>query len=144
MGTRRTGVNSSGFYAIDDRVTRMNLEQTIELYEFLKGETPEGFTLKTGQPQLSEDVAFTIIYVLQEKFHLIPDHFEQCRRCQEIFDMECEGRHYEDPGINLCDGCIDQIFYRESSQDADTHEKAVIEWYKVQSSASLPTEETKE
>lgn len=116
----------------------MNLEKTQELYEFLKGGIPEGFTLKTWKPKLSEDEAFTIIYVLQEKFHLIPDHFENCARCKEIFDMECEGTHYEDPGINLCEGCIDPIFYLESSQDADTPEKAVIEWYKVQSSCQTP------
>ncbi len=112
----------------------MDLEQTKELYEFLKGEIPERFIFKTWKPKLSEDEAFTVIYVLQEKFHLIPDHFEQCKRCKEIFDMECEGKHYDDPGINLCEGCIDQIFYRESSQEADTPEKAIIEWYKVQSS----------
>ncbi len=108
---------------------KFTIEQTQELYEFLKGGIPEGFTLKTWKPKLSEDEAFTIIYILQEKFKLIPDHYEQCKRCKEIFDMECGGRHFDDPGINLGDCCMDQIFYRESSQDADTLEKAVKEWH---------------
>jgi len=48
----------------------------------------------------------------------------------EIYDSEYEGNHFEDPGINICDSCMDIIYYRESSREADTIEKAVIEWYK--------------
>lgn len=99
---------------------KFTIEQTQELYEFLKGKTPEGFTFKTGQPTLSEDTAFTIIYVLQEKFHMIPDTYEKCVRCKEIFDMEWGGNHYEDPGINLCDSCEDYVRYRW---------EGVKEWY---------------
>ena len=107
----------------------MNLEKTEELYAFLKGETPEGFTLN-GQPQLSEEVAFTIIYVLQEKFNLIPDHFEQCGECKELFDMECEGHHFDGVGINLCDGCISQITGHRYYHDMEKFEKDVCNWWK--------------
>ncbi len=119
----------------------MNLEKIQELYEFLKGEIPEGFTL-IGQPHLSENEAFTTIYVLQEKFGLIPDHFEQCYKCKSIFDMDNEGGHYEDPGINLCDYCEDRILYsRFSNGDYENLAQGVKEWYKVQSSASKLGEE---
>lgn len=108
----------------------MNLEKTQELYEFLKGETPEGFTLKTGQPNLSEDMAFTIIYVLQEKFHLIPDIYEMCYECKELYDTESDGHHFDDVGINLCDGCISQITRHRYYQDMEKFEVDVCDWWK--------------
>lgn len=81
------------------------------------------------RPALSIDEAFTVVYVLQEHYGLIPDIYEQCYRCKEIYNSEEEGFHYEDPGINICDTCCEIIFYRESSEEADTREKAIKEWY---------------
>ncbi|GAG27329.1 unnamed protein product, partial [marine sediment metagenome] len=104
------------------------LEQTQELYQFLQGELPEGFMLKTP-PKLSGKMAFTIIYVLQEKFKLIPDHFEHCERCDVVFDMDFGGDHFDDPGINLCDSCVSHVFWRLAKGEKDNMENAVKEWY---------------
>ena len=108
----------------------MNLEETKELYEFLKGETPEGFKFKTGQPKLSEDEAFTIIYVLQEKFHLIPDFYEKCAECKEIYDSENDGHHFDGVGINLCDGCISPMVGHRYYHDMEKFEADVCDWWK--------------
>lgn len=108
----------------------MDLEKTKELYDFLKGETPEGFTLKTGQPQLSEDVAFTIIYVLQEKFNLIPDIYEMCAECKELYDSENDGHHFDGAGINLCDGCISRITGYTYYHGMEKFDKDVSNWWK--------------
>lgn len=86
----------------------MNLKQTKELYDILK--------------------------VLHEKFHLIPDHFEQCYRCNDLFDAECEGGHYDEVGINLCVHCEDHILYRHSDGDYTHLKEAVTEWHKVRTS----------
>ena len=110
----------------------MSLEQAQELYDFLKGKTPEGFQLNE-QPQLSSEMAFSIIYVLQEKFNLIPDHFERCEKCDEVFDMECGGDHFDDPGINLCSSCVSHVFWRWAKGEEENMENAVKEWHKVHS-----------
>lgn len=56
-----------------------------ELTEFLQGETPEGFRLDS-QPELDEDTAWTVVYILQEKFELITDQIEKCEQCGRLFE----------------------------------------------------------
>ena len=80
----------------------MTLEETNELYEFLQGVTPEGYDLK-HQPKLSKLKAFTVIYILQEKFGVIPCNFERCVACGDIFDTEQEGQYVERTGSHYCD-----------------------------------------
>lgn len=55
-----------------------------ELAGFLQGETPEGFRLGS-QPELDEDTAWSVIYVLQEKFELITDRVDKCDYCGSLF-----------------------------------------------------------
>jgi len=107
----------------------MTLETTQELYEFLKGETPEGFTL-VGQPNLSEKEAFTVIYILQEKFNLIPDIYEMCAECKALYDSENEGHHFDEVGINLCDACISIICNHEYYHDMEKLDSDVSDWWK--------------
>jgi hypothetical protein len=83
----------------------LDIEKTRELNEFLMGQTPPGFHL-TSQPKLSRKMAFSVIYVLQEHFGLIPDHFEKCDRCGYIFDSEREGKQSEKRPFHLCDNCL--------------------------------------
>jgi hypothetical protein len=84
----------------------ITIEDARELYGLLRGgPAPEGFTL-CGRPKLSARVAFSVIYVLQEKYHLIPDTFEQCVACLDLFDS-AESGHYDDQtGKHYCDSCI--------------------------------------
>lgn len=71
-----------------------DLKTVEEMMEFLQGETPEGFRL-ANQPELDEDNAFTVIYVLQEKFELITDNFDRCENCGSVFNQHYGGHVVE-------------------------------------------------
>ena len=65
-----------------------------ELYKFLKGEElPAGMQCK--MPVLSPDIAFTVIWFLQEHLHILPDNIEQCDNCKELFDTKSEGQYLD-------------------------------------------------
>ena len=67
-----------------------------EFYDFLLGlSVPEGFTLK-HKPKLSAEEAFSVIYLLQEHLHILPDSFEKCDGCDELFDSDREGYYLDD------------------------------------------------
>ncbi len=85
------------------------LEQAIELYEYLKGESSPGqFRLsKAGRPKLTPRKAFQIIYILQEHFRIIPDTYEQCWSCKELFD--CSGLYWESKATHYCNSCSYQV-----------------------------------
>ena len=69
----------------------LDFEQTQELMSMLtEGWLPEGWSL-THQPKLTPEEAFSVIYFLQEYLRVIPDHFEQCCICKELYDAGCEG-----------------------------------------------------
>ena len=83
----------------------LTLEETQELYDLLIGRSiPDGFHLGKP-PKLSAKKAFTVIYMLQERYHVIPDHFEQCRECGQIFDNWSEGTYSEKAGEHWCGSC---------------------------------------
>lgn len=67
-----------------------DIETVEEMMEFLQGDTPEGFRLG-NQPDLDEDTAFAVIYVLQEKFELITDNFDRCSHCGAVFNQHDGG-----------------------------------------------------
>jgi len=61
-----------------------------ELYNYLRGiSLPDGVGVK--MPKLSDKMAFTVIWLLQEHFHILPDNIEKCRGCRELFDSDSEG-----------------------------------------------------
>ncbi len=66
----------------------VTLEQVEELYDMLKGEKlpEEYYMLKL--PKLSADVAFSVIWFIQERLQIIPDKYEKCEACDEIYDSE--------------------------------------------------------
>lgn len=83
----------------------VTLERVNELYGFLRGGDVEGIrNLGRSRPRLSSRAAFAVIYVLQEHMELIPDIFERCTRCGDLFDTECEGDTTDDR--SLCDSCM--------------------------------------
>ena len=95
-----------------------------ELYQFLKGEKLPGGT-ECKMPKLSSDMAFTIIWLLQEHFHILPDNIEQCNGGKELFDCDSEGAILDDQYKNnatgktlakkcwgqWCDNCIPDVDY---------------------------------
>ena len=84
---------------------KISIEQVEELYQFLQGEIPKGIICKS--PHLSQRKAFTIIWFLQEHLRIIPDVFERCVRCGELFDSSREGGQ-RNKRI-YCDYCIVKI-----------------------------------
>jgi hypothetical protein len=65
-------------------------KQVKEFYEFLQGEVPEKLNMKRP-PHLSGQVAFRIIYYLQEIMEILRDKFERCASCGRIYNSEEEG-----------------------------------------------------
>lgn len=92
-----------GYGKINDGAGKeITIKRVKELYEFLQGALPEGMEM-TLRPKLSERKAFNIIWFLQEYMDLIPDRFERCCRCGEIYDSWDEGDRKGDS--NYCMGC---------------------------------------
>ena len=84
-----------------------NIEEIRKFYRFLTGEEiPEGIKLAKGyKPKMSEKKAFSIIWYLQERMHILPDTIERCDVCGELYDTECEGLHWESKGKSYCGYC---------------------------------------
>jgi len=77
---------SYGTIKLED-ITEDQIEQ---LYEFLQGKVPDGLTMKCP-PKLSKQMAFKIIYYLQEELEVLPDNYERCLSCGCIYDADQEG-----------------------------------------------------
>ena len=84
----------------------MTLQGAEQLYNVLRGgPLPDGISIG-GRPRLSARAAFGVIYLLQEHYRVIPDIFEQCCRCFEMYNSE-ESGHYDDKtGRHYCDVCV--------------------------------------
>ena len=96
------------------------LEKVNEFYEFLTdSDTPEG--VHAESPKLAYELAFTVIWFLQEITHCLPEHIEQCKECFDLFDSDREGCCLDDQynldGKTLpekywgyyCDNCVPNI-----------------------------------
>jgi len=75
-------------------------EKMQELFDFLAyGKIPEGLHMKRP-PKLGEQMAFRIIYFLQEETGVLPDKWEMCKTCKCLYNSENEGcskqRHCDD------------------------------------------------
>lgn len=69
----------------------VTLEQVEELMNMLTGEgLPEGMVM-AEQPDLSCAQAFSVVWFLQEHLTVLPDHFEMCSVCSELFDTRHGG-----------------------------------------------------
>lgn len=77
-----------------------------EFYEFLQGRLPESLSFPRGHsPKLSKKKAYAIIYYLQEHMPLIPDQYEQCSICGDIYDSSTEGIYWESKCKFYCGAC---------------------------------------
>lgn len=63
------------------------------------------------EPKLSAKKAYQIIYILQDGMRIIPDTYEQCWSCKELFDTYCSGLYWETKGRHYCDACSYQVPY---------------------------------
>lgn len=83
----------------------VTLERTQELFDFLAyGKMPEGMIVKRP-PKIGPRRAMSVIWFIQEQMHLLPDHFEMCVTCKELFDTYVEGDYNEKTGRYHCDSC---------------------------------------
>ena len=65
---------------------KLTLESVEELMEMLTGgDLPDGMTMN-DQPKLSRDSAFSVVWYLQEHLRIIPDNYELCVVCGELYD----------------------------------------------------------
>lgn len=80
----------------------VTLEHIETLYKFLQGELPEGVHIKPS-PKLSQRRAFNVIYFLQEYLGIIPDNFDRCCKCGDIYNSQESGTYYR--YRNYCDHC---------------------------------------
>lgn len=81
---------------------KITLEQVDELYKLLQGEVPENVTMKRP-PRLSQRQAFKIIWYLQEQMRIIPDKYERCVKCGDLYNADAEGGVRRDRCY--CDHC---------------------------------------
>lgn len=94
----------------------ITLEQAQAFFDTLTtGEPPEGFTLP-NLPTLTNEQVFTVIYLMQEFLHVVPDCYEMCNECHVLFDTRAEG---------VTVGDMERDFYEEigiSQQSVKTNE----------------------
>ncbi len=96
----------TGLSNVKEGVMIDDIEKVKELYDFLTGGTPEGmFFNKTSKPKMSHKKAFAVIYYLQEHLNIIPDYFELCWNCRDIFNTETDGIYWKSKGRYYCGGC---------------------------------------
>lgn len=87
---------------------KVTLEQVDDLYEFLMGRPPARLGLRLGRghaPKLRPHAAFAVIWYLQEVLHVLPDHYEACHRCGNLFDTNCSGHLGRKEKHQYCDNC---------------------------------------
>jgi hypothetical protein len=110
----------------------IDFEQVEEFYEFLQGNREEtDYTVPaifreglswTGKgkitwrpediPHLSKEQAFAVIYYLQEALFVLPDTYEKCRECGDLYDDGCGGCI-----AGYCDGCGCQVEDYDNLED---------------------------
>lgn len=94
-----------GYATVSDAAGKaVTLDRAQELYDFLQGADIAGIR-PAGRPRLSRAAAYAVIYVLQEHMNLLPDHFEKCCRCGEMYDDHHGGKYAEKTGRHYCNDC---------------------------------------
>jgi len=75
---------------------KITLEQVSDFYEFLQGKhMPKELTLENIS-ELTQQEAFSVIYYMQEIMEILPDKFEKCIVCGNIYDSYEEGTYIDE------------------------------------------------
>ena len=84
----------------------ITLKQIEEFKQFLMGNAPESMTLsKRDQPKLTADRANCVIWYLQGHLRVLPDNYEMCDVCGELYDANCSGHLGRLEEGTYCDNC---------------------------------------
>lgn len=93
---------------------KLTLEQTQELFDYLIGEyIPEQYLFVP--PKLDIEKAWDVIYLMQEHFKIIPDTYEKCYYCNEIFNTENSGHYCDCADCEQIKSC--EEYHRQSYED---------------------------
>lgn len=80
----------------------VTLEDAQALIDFLQGYCPDNLSIQ-NMPTLNAQQAFAVLYYLQEQMELIPDTYEMCDSCHELYNADSEGFCVGD--THFCDNC---------------------------------------
>jgi len=131
-------------------MTEITLEQVRELYEMLQGQAlPEGWHM-AEQPQLTPGAAFAVIWFLQERLRVIPDHYERCKNCDEVFDTDYGGQvvsaddvdEYDQAAYDAIGVSADELREYEGAQFCDVECEAQF-WHDLHNDLTDTEEEMK-
>jgi hypothetical protein len=98
-------------------MNELTLDQVQEFYNFLTGEELIK-EVDVESPKLTNRQAFDIIYILQEHYNIIPQQYELCDECENIYDSSNEGHNYDCTDCDH-DGCcyLDMCMSGEINND---------------------------
>ncbi len=108
----------------------LTLEQVTELYEALQGKLPKGVRMQDDHTsRLTEEQAFSVIWLLQEHYGIIPDVYERCAKCGIIYDSWQGGGHVKTDGNNYCYNCLgaEYQYCEDCGELYDTRKEGVPE-----------------
>ncbi len=78
---------------------KIKIDNVEEFHSFMTGINPKG--LYVDPPlNLSRENAMTIIWYLQEHLRIIPDNYEMCSECGQIFDSNFDGYYLSADAIS--------------------------------------------
>lgn len=95
--------------------SQITIEQAEDFYTWLQGYENDNF-------KLTPDQAFAVVYYLQEKLMVLPDHFEKCDYCDALYDTESEGLYSEKKEKNAC-GCCECEYFDEEDYYFESEEQ---------------------
>ncbi len=73
---------------MNDKTTLKQVEKFMSL---LTGKYLPKHWTTDNVPKMTQREAFTVVYYLQEFLRVLPDRYEQCCICMEMYDSECDG-----------------------------------------------------
>lgn len=68
----------------------ITIKEVDKFYRFLQGELPSELHM-TRHPHMSPRQAYRVIYYLQEIMGILPDTYERCCTCGDLYDSMNEG-----------------------------------------------------
>lgn len=86
----------------------ITLDDIVDLQSFLMGHPAKRHGLQmsaTCQPKLTQLKANTVIWYLQEVLRVIPDKYEMCDECGEVYDKDGSGHLGTKQKGTYCDDC---------------------------------------
>ena len=105
-----------------------DLERTEELFQFLQGNVPEGYTIRRGHlPKLTADQAWTVVWYLGNQYWQVTDRVDRCDVCGALYHSWQEG-HCLDYGrkpYHFCESCMETDEFTRKQNSRSNPERRV-------------------